>query len=226
MLAEWESRDLHAEAFDATYAWSWNEAMHRIATGELDVNSLYVYYSWDEGAFPANSMRMTFVSNHDKNAWEGTQFEQFGDALEAAIVLSVVGDGVPLIYSGQEAGNPRRLAFFEKDSIEWREHPIGDLYRRLFALKHDNTVLWNAHWGATMIKVPNSVEAKVLSFVRRNERDKVFVVLNLSPEPQAVSFRESLYHGAYTEYFSGEPVQFSASLRLALEPWAYRVFVQ
>ncbi|MGD8867747.1 MAG: alpha-amylase family glycosyl hydrolase, partial [Gemmatimonadales bacterium] len=40
MLAEWESRDLHAEAFDATYAWSWNEAMHRIATGELDVNSL------------------------------------------------------------------------------------------------------------------------------------------------------------------------------------------
>ena len=37
----------------------------------------------------ADTMRMTFVSNHDKNAWEGTEFEQFGDALEAAIVLSV-----------------------------------------------------------------------------------------------------------------------------------------
>jgi hypothetical protein len=23
MLAEWESCDLHAEAFDMTYAWSW-----------------------------------------------------------------------------------------------------------------------------------------------------------------------------------------------------------
>jgi 1,4-alpha-glucan branching enzyme len=33
MLAEWESRDLHAEAFDMTYGWSWNETMHRIAMG-------------------------------------------------------------------------------------------------------------------------------------------------------------------------------------------------
>ena len=33
MLAEWESRDLYAEAFDMTYGWSWNETMHRIAMG-------------------------------------------------------------------------------------------------------------------------------------------------------------------------------------------------
>ena len=25
---------------------------------------------------------MTFVSNHDKNAWDGTEFEQFGTGLE------------------------------------------------------------------------------------------------------------------------------------------------
>jgi hypothetical protein len=54
-------------------------------------------------------MRTTFVSNHDKNAWEGTEFEQFGDALEAAIVLSVVGEGMPLIYNGQEAESTKRL---------------------------------------------------------------------------------------------------------------------
>jgi glycosidase len=27
MLAEWESRDLHADAFDMTYGWSWNETL-------------------------------------------------------------------------------------------------------------------------------------------------------------------------------------------------------
>ena len=90
---------------------------------------------------------MLFVSNHDHNAWEGTEFEKFGDALDAAIVLSVVGEGMPLIYNGQEAGNDRRLAFFEKDPIEWREHPQGELYRRLFALKKANTALWNARLG-------------------------------------------------------------------------------
>ena len=39
-------------------------------------------------------MRMTFVSNHDKNAWEGTEFEQFGDGLKTAMVLSVIGEGI------------------------------------------------------------------------------------------------------------------------------------
>lgn len=226
MLAEWEARDLHAEAFDATYAWSWNDAMHRIAHGKADVGALVVYYAWDEGAYPPNSMRMTFVSNHDKNAWEGTQFEQFGDALEAAIALSVVGDGIPMLYSGQEAGNERRLAFFEKDEIEWREHPIGDLYRSLFALKHENPALWNGGWGALMVRVPNDAESEVLSFVRQHERDGVFAVFNLSPEPRTVSFGDELHQGEYTDFSSGEGVVFGPDTRLDIEPWGYRVYVR
>ncbi len=159
MLAEWESRDLHAEAFDMTYAWSWNDTMHRIAMGKADLEQLKVYYAWNDKSYPRDAMRMMFVSNHDMNAWAGTEFEQFGDALEAAIVLSVVGEGMPLIYSGQEAGNDRRLEFFERDPIVWREHPQGELYRKLFALKRTNTALWNARWGARMVNVPNSLPA-------------------------------------------------------------------
>jgi hypothetical protein len=26
-------------------------------------------------------------------------------------------------------------------------HPLGDLYQKLFALKRENTALWNAQWG-------------------------------------------------------------------------------
>jgi len=226
MLAEWESRDLVADAFDATYAWSWNTALHHVTIDGADLGALIGYYAWNEGAFPPNGMRMTFVSNHDKNSWEGTQFEQFGAGLEAAIVLSVVGDGLPLIYNGQEAGNPRRLAFFDKDSIAWRDHPIGELYRRLFALKHANTALWNARWGATMIKVPNSDDTRVLSFVRQNDQDTVFAVFNLSADARSVTFRESLFPGTYTNYLDGTPARLDASTRLDLEPWGYRVFVR
>jgi glycosidase len=35
MLAEGDSRDLHAEAFDMTYAWGWYDAVHQITTGDL-----------------------------------------------------------------------------------------------------------------------------------------------------------------------------------------------
>lgn len=169
---------------------------------------------------------MTFVSNHDKNAWEGTEFEQFGQGLKAAIVLSVVGEGMPLIYNGQEACNTKRLQFFEKDPIIWKEHSNGELYKKLFALKKKNTALWNAHWGATMILVPNSIPAKVFSFVRRNENDKVFAVLNFSAQPQAVTFKEHLYYGKYTDYFGGESIELDDSTQLALKPWGYKVFVK
>ncbi|WP_179021901.1 alpha-amylase family glycosyl hydrolase [Winogradskyella forsetii] len=226
MLAEWESRDMHAEAFDMTYAWSWNEAVHQICKGEADVNKLYVYYSWNEKFFPENSIRMTFTSNHDKNAWEGTMFEQFGDGLEAAIALSVVGEGMPLIYNGQEAGNEKRLQFFEKDAIKWKAHPIGDLYKNLIALMKENTALWHAKWGSRMIKVPNNDESDVLSFVRQNENDKVFAVFNFSDNPKSVEFKEELYHGTYKEFNTKETVMLNTTTILELAPWSYKVYIK
>ena len=226
MLGEWESRDLHAKAFDMTYAWDWNEKLHNICMGKADVNQLYIYYSWNERFFPKNSIRMTFVSNHDKNSWEGTMYEQFGEGLEAAIALSVVGDGMPLIYNGQEAGNTKRLEFFEKDPIQWKEHEIGDLYKKLFALLKSNTALWHAKWGATMIKIPNNHETEVLSFVRQNEKDKVFAVFNFSKNQKEITFKESLFEGDYTDFNSSEKVNLNQNTKLTLAPWSYKVFVK
>ena len=147
-------------------------------------------------------------------------------SIEAAIVLSVVSEGMPLLYNGQEAGNTRRLPFFEKDSIEWQEHPQGALYKKLFALKKANTALWNGKWGARMIDVPNSVHNWVLSFVRQNEREKVFAVFNFSNEQQIVTFDQTLHNGRYTDYFSKESVEFLSDTRLPLKPWDYRIFIR
>ncbi|MBS1796340.1 MAG: alpha-glucosidase C-terminal domain-containing protein [Acidobacteria bacterium] len=227
MLAEWESRDLHEYAFDMTYGWTWYEKMEQLAQGKAkDLSGLFVYYSWNESSFPKDAIRMIGTSNHDKNAWEGTDVELFGKALPAAIVLSVVGEGMPMVYNGQEAGNPKRLKFFEKDEIVWKESPTGELYKKLFALKHTNSTLLN--WGheATMTLVPNSAPARVFSFVRRNEKDKIFAVMNFSAVPQTVTFKESLYHGQYTEYFSGQPATLDEKTKLVLPPWSYRVYVK
>ena len=226
MLAEWEDRDLHTAAFDMTYAWSWYDAVHNISMGKADVKSLFVYYSWNEKAYTPDSLRMTFVSNHDKNAWDGTEFEQFGAGLKPAMVLSVIGEGLPLVYNGQEAGNTRRLQFFEKDPIDWYTHPNGELYRHLFACKKAHSALWNGACGARMIHVPNSADSAVLSFVRQNERDKVFAVINFSAHSQIVTFSGGLDHGHYTEYFSDTPAAFDAGTQLEIEPWGYRVFVR
>lgn len=226
MLAEWESRDLHAEAFDMTYAWSWNETVHHICKGKADLNKLFVYYSWNESAYPKNAMRMTHIANHDSNAWEGTMFENFGDGLEAAIALSVVGEGMPMVYNGMEAGNDKRLAFFEKDPIVWKVHEFNDLFKDLFALLKNNSALWHAKWGATMIKVPNNAPKEVLSFVRKNEDNKVFAVFNFSDKVQTVQFEDTLFSGTYTQFGSGEQISFNAESQLTLQPWDYRIYTQ
>jgi glycosidase len=226
MLAEWEATDLHADAFDATYAWSWYEAAHKATVGGKGAGPLRGFYSTHDNAYPREAMRMTFVSNHDKNAWEGTEFEAFGPGLEAATVLSVVGEGIPLIYNGQEAGNDKRLAFFERDPIAWKEHPNGDLYRRLFALKKANPALWNAQWGAPMIDVPSDRQDAVLSFVRHKDGNKVFAAFNFSASPVRVSFKESLYEGEYRDFATGAPVQLAANATLELPAWGYRVLVR
>jgi glycosidase len=225
MLAEWESRDLHAQAFDTSYAWSWWDSVHKICTNKADVFALHTYYSWNENFYPPDAQRMTFVSNHDKNAWEGTEFENFSDGLHAAMVLSVVGEGMPLIYNGQEAGYNKRLAFFERDPIQWREHENGALYQKLLALKHSNAALWNAPWGARMIHVPNSAEKAVLSFVRMNETDKVFAVFNFSAAAQTVSFDNDLALGSYRDFADAKALQITAKTNMQLPAWSYRVLL-
>jgi len=226
MLAEWEQRDLHRRAFDMTYSWGFYNTVHEIAQGRKNATALVGYFYEKNNSWPRDGMRMLFVSNHDKNTWDGTQFEAFGAALENAIVLSVVSEGMPLIYNGQEAGNPKRLAFFERDPIEWREHPIGELYRRLIALKKGNPVLWNGRWGAEMIQVTNDEPTAVFSFVRAGEGNKVLAVFNFSAQPREVRLLDGPWPGTYSDFASGEKAMLRADSRLALPAWGYRVLVQ
>jgi hypothetical protein len=75
-----------------------------------------------------------------------------------------------------------------------------------------------------MIPVPNSCPAEVFSFVRQNEKDKVFAVFNFSALPHSVSFHETLYYGNYVDYMSGESVNLDTDTQLDLEPWGFRIF--
>lgn len=230
MLAEWESRDLHRVAFDASYGWTWFEALHDIVRGRADATRLHAYYAWDRKFYPRQAYRMLYTTNHDKNAWDGTEFEVFGPAVDAAIVFSFVSTGIPLIYNGQEAGNRKRLAFFERDPIDWDAAPdaarYGALYKKLLALKKTNTALWNGEHGAPMAQVPNDVPRQVLSFVRDNGKDKVFVALNLSDKPATARYRNALHHGVYRDFASGEAVRLDAASSMEMAPWSYRVLVK
>ena len=71
-------------------------------------------------------------------------------------VLAATLNGMPLVYSGQEAGLNKRLDFFEKDPIDWRDHELTELYTTLFDLKKTNTALRHGDRGGPVVRVKTS----------------------------------------------------------------------
>ncbi|UJF30092.1 alpha amylase C-terminal domain-containing protein [Kaistella sp. 97-N-M2] len=224
MLAEAEDKELHRNAFDATYNWTLWNMLHQVAAGKKSAKNLAEEYIAEHvSIFPKEGIRLNFIDNHDKNSWEGDQFTNFGDALKAAIAFSVLMDGMPLLYSGQEAGLERSLAFFEKDPIVWKHHEIGALYAVLFELKHQNQALWNGKFGGEIIRLMNDRLDEVLSFSREKNGNKVLGVINFSGATVSVNVDTSIDAGIYQNLFTGEDDTISEKLALELVPWEYLV---
>jgi glycosidase len=224
MLAEWQEPELHEEAFDASYAWRWKEILQDIVKGEADASDMRGYYADYQAEWPRDAMRMAYTSNHDQNTWDGLPMEIYGDAYEAAIVLSFIGEGVPLIYNGQECYNENRLEFFEKDPIEWTcDHSVNALFKELVQFKTDNPALHNGAWGGRAEPVETSNAQTVLSFTRSVGENRVLAVFNLSAEPQSVSLTDPKIEGSYTDMATSQPVTIKSGAAIELEPWEWRV---
>jgi glycosidase len=224
MLAEWEQRDLHARAFDATYGWGWKEAMQRLVKSGEGAEPIRGYYAGQSETWPHAAMRMVYTENHDQNSWDGVAATIYGPAYEAAIALSFFGSGLPLVYNGQEADNDRQLAFFERDPIVWREGQHAALFAKLIALKTEMRALHNGRFGAAMVEVPTSAPADVYAFTRGQAGEQVFAVFNLSPRPHSIAFAHARHHGTYTDALTGAAVTFAGGETLDLAPWGYRIF--
>ena len=152
LLAEAERENL-AGVFDAEYAWELHHLLNGMAQGSKTVQDLKDYVARDAARFPAETFRLTFTSNHDENSWAGTEFEREGAAAEACAVLCFTLPGSqPLIYTGQEIGLDRRLAFFEKDPItNWEANDYTDFWKNLIALKHNHPALAAGERGGEMV---------------------------------------------------------------------------
>ena len=137
-LAECEDTR-YFEAFDTTYAWAFMHASGSLNRHEPNLkpvlDQLDMYAS--EGT---NTRKLFFTANHDENSWNGTEYEKYGVTAKAWAVFSATWGGLPLVYSGQEIPNHKRLSFFEKDELAWPTLPpaLHHFYKTLFSLRAQN----------------------------------------------------------------------------------------
>lgn len=224
MLAEWESRDLYKHAFDMTYAWTLFNELKKAANGE-ELGGLTEYLAHDVNSVPENAMRMTFTDNHDMNSWNHNQYYNFGEALEACMAFCTIVNGMPLVYSGQEAGLDHSLRFFDKDTIEWKEHPFYGIYKRLFQLKHEHPALWNGNWGGPMQKLVNN-NNRIISFYREKDKDRIIGIFNFSDKPVTAAFQTKYLKGKYTDHNSDEILNLSGTDSISLKAWDYKILIK
>jgi alpha-amylase len=220
MLAEWEDIPEHFDVcFNMNYGWSFHHMLNDLANGKKNANQLDSFLQAKNAKFPEHYFQMHFVTNHDENSWKGTTKERMGEAADAMTVLAFTLEGMPLIYSGQESGETKKLSFFEKDSIDWGNYEKAEFLKTLLLLKKNNKALWNGPFGGKARRL-NTGEG-VYAFERQKDGDAVVVLINVTNKPQTTSIN-SHYH-ALKNAFTGATIDIHEGDSFDLPPYGYFV---
>ncbi|QIX60292.1 alpha-amylase [Hymenobacter sp. BT18] len=237
MLAEWD--ELHSppflkkdefdpntgmleKAFDATYALRMRYLLDSISRGRQPLAALDAYRAVERSRYPASAYLMYFTSSHDINSWDGTEYERLGkDALPQAVLTALL-PGIPMVYSGQEAALKKRLRFFDKDTIPWRDYPLQDFYTKLLQLKKRHPALRNGDACSQFAKLEDG-SPKVYAFLRRKAKAAVLTAVNFDSQPHELALG-IVAPGVYRELFSGQVLRLGAGSKLLVPPHGYRVY--
>jgi glycosidase len=225
MLAEEQgTTDMLNKAFIANYNWELKDRINALATGLTIPVSLLKYVNKLPSTYPTGAIPMNFITNHDENSWNGSEYRRLGAAVPAMAALTFTLPGIPLIYSGQEVGNTRELAFFEKDLIPNLEieNSTTDLYKKLVALKTKNPALWNS----APLAAPELTQANedIISFYRTVGKNKVLTIINASNKPQKTSISLNKLAGTYHQFSSNKQKKLPSKLTLILKPWQFEIY--
>lgn len=223
MLAEGEKPELHTAGFDETYTWSMMHGMKALYKGEWSVKQFDSLIQVYRDSFPADAYRLYFTSNHDENSWNGTEFEKYGDAYKTfAVFTQTMYQSVPLIYSGQETMNTKRLKFFVKDTITWAaETEMSSFYKTMLTLRRSGPALAA---NASYKRIVTSADSSIFAYQREKDGHKVVVVLNLSKQPQKFTIKDEAVNGNPLNVFSRVKENISSGKEFNLQPWGFTVY--
>lgn len=226
MLAEDEDHSYLLErAFNMNYAWAHHHLMNAVAAGQRRPASLDSILQYEMKRYDPESYRLRFMTNHDENSWNGTIDEKLGDAQKAFAAYIFTVPGVPLLYNGQEADLDKRLEFFKRDPIEWKETELRPFYTKLVHLRTSHPALRHGTEGGSYVTLKTD-QKSVYAYKRVKGENEVLVILNLSKSPVTVALKDGDTAGTYNDLFADAGVEIAQGRKMQMEPWGYLVLTK
>jgi len=220
-LAECDHIEYHA-VFDVTYAWEWMHVSDKIVKGNASIAQMKdVLYKYS--LYPAGARKLYFTANHDENTWNGTEYEKYLGAARAFAVFTLTWPGTPLIYSGQELPNVKRLKFFDKDVIDWKPTIVlHNFYKSFLALRKSHTCL---NGDVVPYIVTTVYDDKILAYFLEDGNSKVLVILNFSQVDKLhINIQHPNLAGDYINISSGLAYNLKETERFELQAWEFMVY--
>lgn len=225
-LAECEVLAYH-QVFDATYGWELLHTMEAVSRNQASISNLKDVLEKYGREFPASALRLLFTSNHDENSHSGSEYERFGGAAKAfAVLCATWRNSLPLVYSGQEMPNTKRLKFFDKDEIEWTGQYLNEsFYKTLLGLRKRCVALRAGDIEGTTTIINTNASDNIFAFIRKLGENEVLVLLNLSSGSLLVTVNDSLT-GKFTNAFSEGEIEINEMSKLEMQGWEYLVYIK
>ena len=217
----------YMEVFDYDYAWDFATALKDFGA-ENDVPVLIDECKklFNDAAYK-NKGRMVYITNHDLNAYEGSEFDRYGNNVLPLAVLSFTIYDMPLIYNGQEIGMNKSMNFAEPVMVDWNpaNKVYVNLYQKLTRLKRTQPALEDgANRGA--LKIYSTNDESLFAYSRIKGDNEILVLLNFAQVPKRLRFTQESPAGKFKDYLNGGYREFSAGNGISLHENGYAIFVK
>ena len=188
--------------FDYDYAWDFQGTLAWKFKNSTSADSLKaICERFLAASAKVKNRRMVYLTNHDQNYNDGghTLKDFYGDNRYALTVLDFTFYGMPLIYQGQEIGDPDTLNYFTDAKVKWDrvDRKMLNTVRTLIALHHQQPSLA----AAAAVEFLPTNNASVLAWRRGN----VVAVVNLA-ETDVKVLVDGLDEGDYDQWLNSQTI--------------------
>lgn len=176
-------------AFNASYALTFMGVTQDMVALKKNLTDFRKEMQQNYARFPKEMLKMFFITNHDENSWNGTVKEKYSDSWKLfATLCYTLPQSFPLMYTGEEAGVNKRIKFFEKDPVtfkDWADTSRYGWYRGLIKLRHNNPALWSIGTmddfkELELRSTDTAFHNKVYAFKRVKGQNEVAVLINFN----------------------------------------------